>query len=232
VALVETSPDDGELIPVQLRGRELHVGPGLMKQGHVVAATVLTDGPRKTTAVSPLQNVRLDEANPQQATRDGARRLPAGLAGILTVAVALVTLIVASVPVWAQFRGVTEELGRFVAGVNQFSGGCDSFSLIVQNQWQPYGSVVRVAPNTLARGVSNLAGNQTVKVDGWVHGQAAYPTNPMPWNSDAWFHLADGTGWVPYAGLRTAPTAEESGQPRADGTAAPPLSPKCLGVAN
>jgi hypothetical protein len=100
-------------------------------------------------------------------------------------------------------RLVDEWTGHEIAS---FSGGCGGYQLYAQNRWNPVGASVRGAPDTLARKVGGYGPNEVVAVDGWVHAKVAYPTNRTPWDSDVWFHLSDGSGWVSFAGVRGAPS--------------------------
>jgi len=104
-----------------------------------------------------------------------------------------------------------------------FTGSCSRFRVYAQNRWQPYGTKKMNAPDPLSTQIGGFSPNQTIAVDGWVHGRVAYPNNQPPWNSDVWFHVADG-GWVSFAGVRALatsndPTGLAGGGPEA---AAPP----------
>lgn len=90
--------------------------------------------------------------------------------------------------------------------LSSFSGGCGGYQLYAQNRWNPVGAAIRSAPDPLARKVGGFSPNEVVPVNGWVRAKVAYPTNPAPWDSDVWFHLADGGGWVSFAGVRGAPS--------------------------
>src|SRR5207253_1581000 len=80
-----------------------------------------------------------------------------------------------------------------------FGGGCAPFQVFAQNRWLPYGAAIRPSPNPLSKQISTVDANRSIAVDGWVHGTSAYPANPTPFNGDAWFHLADRSGWVSFA---------------------------------
>lgn len=94
-------------------------------------------------------------------------------------------------------------------GVASLIGGCTRYNLYAQNRFPPLGARVMAAPLPDAKKVDGRAGNEIVTVDGWVRTKAPYPTNPEPWNSDIWFHLADQSGWVSFAGVRSAPTSPD-----------------------
>jgi hypothetical protein len=74
-----------------------------------------------------------------------------------------------------------------------------------------------------------FAANQTVLVDGYVHGRPAYPTNSPPYNSDVWFHLADGSGWVSFASVRAIPTSFDATGQNNDPQDAAPTPAACEG---
>lgn len=90
-------------------------------------------------------------------------------------------------------------------GVSGMSGGCAPFEAIAQNRYPPYGAAIRTQPNAKSTQIASYAGNKPIAVNGWVYGTAEYPTNPPPWNSNIWFHLTDGTGWVSFAAVRAYP---------------------------
>lgn len=115
-------------------------------------------------------------------------------------------------------------------GVTGFSGGCEPFTLYSQNRWAPVGTAVRAAPNIQTTKVSSFAPNEVLTVDGWVRSRAPYPENPAPWNSDAWFHLADDSGWVSFAGVRVEPTYYDESLQSDDGGAPAPLIEECRGI--
>jgi len=95
---------------------------------------------------------------------------------------------------------------------------CDTFIVVSQNRWQPYGTAIRIAPSIDAEKLPAVFnGNDLVAVDGYVHsGTINYPTNQPPFNTDIWYRLADADGWVSYEGVRGEatqqdPTGYESG---------------------
>lgn len=115
-------------------------------------------------------------------------------------------------------------------GVIRFVGGCAAFRVFAQNRWYPYGAAVRTAPLITAKQIASRDPNQSLSVNGWVHSDVAYPTNRPPWNSDVWYHLADGAGWVSFAGVRATPvTRDPSGL--GPGGPPPPIDPHCQGEA-
>jgi hypothetical protein len=130
-------------------------------------------------------------------------------------------------PWWTKYLGIGQE--RPPNGVTGFSGGCDAFQIFAQNRWDPYGTAVRAQPNVLSPKVSGFAPNQSIAVDGWVHSRPAYPTNSAPWNSDIWFHLADQSGWVSFAGVRATPVSRDP-TGLADGGPPAPTPGNCEGA--
>ena len=100
-----------------------------------------------------------------------------------------------------------------------FVEGCDEFDVIVQNRWDPLGAAIRPAPDVDSGKVGSFGGNDKVEVDGWVETEPAYPNNGEPWNSDVWFHLEDGLGWLSFAAVRGEETTydptglEDGGKP-------------------
>ncbi|MBB5874614.1 hypothetical protein F4553_008048 [Allocatelliglobosispora scoriae] len=113
--------------------------------------------------------------------------------------------------------------------VTGFSGGCAAFRVHAQNRWEPYGTRKLVAPDILARQVGGYAPNQVIAVNGWVHGSVAYPFNPPPFNNDVWYHTADDTGWVSFAGVRNVPTEQDPSGHSPDGGAPVPVAAACEG---
>jgi hypothetical protein len=115
-------------------------------------------------------------------------------------------------------------------GVTCLVGGCDPFSVHAQNRFDPFGAALRVAPYREAAQVGGYDPNQLVPVDGWVRTRAPYPTNPAPFNSDVWFHVADDKGWVSFAGVRADPTEPALTGFEVDGSRPAPTPPECSGT--
>jgi hypothetical protein len=99
-----------------------------------------------------------------------------------------------------------------------------------QSRYNPIGTVVRAAPSRSAAEVGGYAPNELVPVNGWVRTQAAYPSNSPPFDSDAWFHVADNSGWVSFAGVRADPTVLDPTGFDPDGGRPVPLDPRCSGT--
>ncbi len=93
------------------------------------------------------------------------------------------------------------------AAITGFSGGCPAFRVYAQNRWRPVGTAIRISPNALSTQVGSFPPNMVIAVNGWVHGRVGYATNEPPFDSDVWFHLADGAGWVSFAGVRMNPVS-------------------------
>jgi hypothetical protein len=112
------------------------------------------------------------------------------------------------------------------------SGGCPPFQVFAQDRWKPYGAAIRAQPNVQSQLVGTDPGNFSLSVDGWVYSRAPYPTNTPPWNSNVWYHLTDGAGWVAFAGVRATPSAEDpTGLSKYGGDPAP-NSRSCEGAVN
>ena len=101
------------------------------------------------------------------------------------------------------------------------SGGCSAFQVYAQNRWPPYGTAIRAAPSVLSTQVGGFPPNMSIAVNGWLHGRAAFQLNVTPFNSDVWFHLADGAGWVSFGGVREQPTSQDPGGLGSGGPPAP-----------
>jgi hypothetical protein len=108
-------------------------------------------------------------------------------------------------------------------------GGCEPFNLYAQNQFDPLGAKIWAEPSPTADSSHGFAPNELLTVDGWVRTRSPYPSNPAPWDSDAWFHLANGAGWVSYAGVRADPTDPSTAGNFGEGSSPAPLDPVCAG---
>lgn len=115
-------------------------------------------------------------------------------------------------------------------GVANLVGGCDAFTVYAQNRYNPVGTAIRAVPLPTARKVASFAANELVAVDGWVRTQPAYPSNSPPFDSDVWFHLADDSGWVSFAGVRADPTSLDPTGFAEDGGRPAPLAEECSGT--
>lgn len=108
-------------------------------------------------------------------------------------------------------------------------GGCVPFDLYAQNQFEPYGTNTRAEPYPSSEVVGGFSPNELVTVDGWVRTRTPYPTNTSPWNSDAWFHLSNDQGWVPFAAVRSVPTSHDPENGFGPGSDPAPLDEDCRG---
>lgn len=116
-------------------------------------------------------------------------------------------------------------------GLEQFVTGCDPFTVYSQNRFEPYGTAVRTELSVKAPKSEEIAfaPNEVITVDGWTRtGEVAYPTNPEPIRTDIWFHLKNADGYVSFAGVRGAPTAnDETGGFSPDLGTLAELPPEC-----
>lgn len=139
---------------------------------------------------------------------------PAAIAAVMATGV-----VVAGAAWIAEDRQPEDDAASPVAG---FRGGCSPYQIFAQNRWPPLGTTAHAQPNVLSTDMATFPGNKSLSVNGWVHGRAAYPTNTPPWNSDIWFHLTSGIGWVSFAAVRALPTTPDmSGLEEEGGTPAP-----------
>ena len=99
--------------------------------------------------------------------------------------------------------------------------------MFAQNRWDPMGAAVRAAPMPTADTVAGFGSNELVPVDGWVRTRAPYEHNRPPWDSDVWFHVADGSGWVSYAAVRADATVPDPSLQSREGGRPVPLDESC-----
>ena len=115
-------------------------------------------------------------------------------------------------------------------GVAALRGGCEPFTVYAQDRWRPRGTAVRMSPLPESKKIDAFSGNSLVTVDGWVRTKPAYPHNPEPFDNEYWFHLADDSGWVSFAGVRADSTPFDKTGLSQNGGRAAPLPPECSGV--
>lgn len=129
----------------------------------------------------------------------------------IAVSIFLTIAAASSAPWWWKYvhPSATTATSRASGEIAGMSGDCAAFQVFAQNRWAPYGTAIRSQPNVLSVQVGSYPGNMSIAVNGWVYGRAAYPTNTPPWNSNIWFHLADGAGWVSFPGVRATPTSQD-----------------------
>ena len=120
----------------------------------------------------------------------------------------------------------------------EFVGGCDRFVVYSQDRWPPPGVSLRVDPfpwshkidtDPFTSGINGINVHTAIYVDGWVATESPYPTNPDIWNSDAWFHLEDDSGWVSFAGVRSREAYRGENDGPAGGGQPVALRPECEG---
>ena len=123
-------------------------------------------------------------------------------------------------------------VGHIIAGRSQSSivGHCQPFNVYAQNQFEPYGALIWERPSPTARNYRGFAANQLVTVDGWVRTRSPYLSNAPPWDSDVWYHLANGGGWVSFAGVRAVPTTPGPRGNFDPGSSPAPVDNRCAGT--
>jgi hypothetical protein len=140
-----------------------------------------------------------------------------GIAFALIVAIGVAT----GPPWWFKSVGLSSS-DTATSSIVGMSGGCAPYQIFAQGRWRPTGTAIRSQPNVLSTIEGSFSANASISVNGWVHGRPAYTTNISPWNSDVWFHLTDGAGWVSFPGVRGTPIAfdptglADGGTPAAD----------------
>jgi len=149
-----------------------------------------------------------------------------------TTKVALLGAVLApSAPFWWPWKAHNDQNVPPSPGIIRFIGGCSPYVVYAENRWTPNDAIIRSGPDARRAMVHTYAGNEIITVDGWVHGIAPYTTNPPPWNSDIWFHLSDGSGWVSFAAVRGQLTTLDPTNNPLDGGPAAPTPPDCQGSA-
>lgn len=204
VALIEPTRLNvyDEILPIQQANDAVRIGPGLLKRDADLKVVALTDGSTGAEITFPLASVTIQEATPVQsaayAGRTRAFRATA-LAAIASAAVAGAVVLLTTIR--PRPADIESTLAKFVAPDN-----CDPFQVYAQNQWDPVGTDEHLRPTTSSAVVRSYPPNSIIGVDGWVHGSADFQALAKPFNGDIWFHVQDGSGWVPTAGVRSATT--------------------------
>lgn len=152
-----------------------------------------------------------------------------GRSTVSTVVVGLVITLIGGYIVAITNHWLPPIPSPFATDVSDLVGGCERFAVFSQNRYPPAGAKSRDAPFREANDVQSFAPNELIAVDGYVRTRAAYPSNPAPFNSDVWFHVADGSGWVSYAAVRADPTTMDPTGMSDDGGRPVPLDPECSG---
>lgn len=197
-----------------------------MLTDHILAISLGTAAAAVTSIIAALIIRARAARGTSSLVRLGATHLPIASAIVSVLVGGLVTYLSIGGADYLRLSTNTGDSRTPVAGL---IGGCQDFVALAQNRWRPTGAITRAAPSPRSPQLGYFPGNQTLVFDGWVRTEAAYPSNARPWNSEVWFHLADRSGWVSYAGVRAAPTKlDESGQ-RDGGTPVATLR-ECEGV--
>jgi hypothetical protein len=143
---------------------------------------------------SEMQNVLVA----QQGSKGGDRLFN------IVVSIVIGVLLMGSAPFWwhPMLKAVGQE-----PEIPSIEGGCgDGYTLFAQNKWAPAGASIRAGPDVGAKKLGSLGGNEPLVVDGWVTGSVPYPNNPAPYDSNIWFHMKNGAGYVSFGGVRAQPT--------------------------
>ena len=141
------------------------------------------------------------------------------------VSIVVGVLLMGSAPFWwhPMLKAVGQEPD--VPGID---GGCgDGYTIFAQNKWSPAGAAIRATPDVGAKKVGSLGGNEPLVVDGWIAGSVPYPNNPAPYDSNIWFHMRNGAGFVSFAGVRAQPTVFDPTSRDMSGQTTAPTPPAC-----
>jgi hypothetical protein len=102
---------------------------------------------------------------------------------------------------------------------------CTPWGGYAQGQWSPSGAALRDAP--AGNKIGGFPASTPLTFDRWTTaGSPLYPGNPAPYNSNQWLHLANGSGWVSFPGVRAD---QEAYDPASGPGAAVPLPDACRG---
>lgn len=116
-----------------------------------------------------------------------------------------------------------------VAAPSAVTGGCSPFTVWAQNEWAPYGVKVMSDITVNRTIVRHVAANDILEAGGWRAGHNPHPGNPGEFGRPIWFRLANRSGWVHIAGVRTRTTVPEDAVPVESqvGHFAVPTTPEC-----
>lgn len=154
----------------------------------------------------------------------GGRGLPAGLKPSSIVGGVIASLIAAGLVAGFAWWSASDDSS------SDLVGGCPAFNVFAQNQFDPIGTARWQRPSPTSAKSHGFAPNEVVTVDGWVKAQSPYESvNTPPWNADVWFHLADNSGWVTFAGVRAATTVPGPSGNFESGSDPVPLDQSCQG---
>lgn len=175
----------------------------------------------------------------QQSGSDDSPAITQGAAAPATILVAATTS-VATTTAPTSTTTTTEHAPSGVEPLFEFVGGCERFHVYAQGRLSSpgYGAALRVDPFLSApRGdvdpstprIDGFAANTILSVNGWVATEAPYATEPDPWDSDVWFHLTNGMGWVSFAGVRAQASHPGETDGPAGGGQPVEIRPECEG---
>jgi hypothetical protein len=190
--------------------------------------------PLDVQPMHPYEGRVVNEVRRGQPAHETSVKRPTMDRGSITISalvslVSVLSLTAVAVPIFNQVR-VWTNTGNAQTPVDLMKGGCATFSLFAQNQFDPSGAVTRSSPTPAARKLGSFGPNASVLVDGWVRGKPAIPNGMPPLDSDIWFHLANNSGWVAFPAVRAVPTEQKrSGQQTPQALAPTPRS--CEGQA-
>lgn len=102
---------------------------------------------------------------------------------------------------------------------------CAQFTVYAQNRWDPQGASKRASPDHNSTKVLGYGGNAAIPVNGWTYGSTPFPNNPVPFNNNVWYRVADGSGWVSFPGVRASTTSYAPNSP--DGGPPAPTLGEC-----
>lgn len=154
--------------------------------------------------------------------RSGGKRL---IGALISLAVGLVLL--SAAPFW--WHPLLRAIG-YEPAIAPLKGGCGAYTILAQGRWDPLGAALRARPDGAAKKVGGFAANEPIVVNGWVRGSTMYPNNPAPYNSDIWFHVADGTGGVSFGGTRAQPVDRDPTDRNSYGGVPAPTPQDCVGT--
>ncbi len=141
-----------------------------------------------------------------------------------------------SVPIESEPQATQERTSIVDEIVPGYVGGCSQgFTIYVQNQFEPFGSMIREDLDGKAKSVG-LRGNEKLTATGWVDtGEVLYDKNPEGIQVRVWYYVPElpngkGSGWLPDAGVRsleTEPAPGNADEYYDQETQSAPLPPEC-----
>jgi hypothetical protein len=216
----EDRPPSGLANFFSVLGPVMTLGVAVLFAAHVVDGPIVTGLGVVAATVGVIVIVR-EIWRQIKTTQRGTRRL----AFTTITAIASVASLV--------FLGLILPSNNRNSEVQDINGGCSKYIIYSQDRWKPYGAKLMATPYRDAKQIGGIPPNKLIYVDGWVHSEIAQPSNVIPpWNSDIWFHLADGSGWVSLAGTRAVPTPPDPTGLSTNGGTPPPTPSKCEAALN